>query len=209
MTESPEPMGIKPSDVKRLRDETGAGMMDCKRALEESSGDVEQAREILRKKGLADVAKRSGKIAAEGLVEAYIQGSGKRGSLVEVNCETDFVANTEEFRALAKDVAMHVIAAGPEWVSRDEVPDDVVERERKLFEEQFREQGKPENILPKIVEGKLADFYKQRCLLDQPFFKDADGKQTVGDLVAEVSSKVGEKIEVRRFAHFVRGEAGP
>ena len=207
MAESPGPMGISSGDVKRLRDETGAGMMDCKRALEESDGDFEQAREILRKKGLADVAKRSGKTAAEGVVEAYIQGSGKRGALVEVNCETDFVANTEEFRALAREIAMQIIAAGPEWVSREDVPDDVVERERKLFEEQFREQGKPDNIIPKIVEGKLGDFYEQRCLLDQPFFKDAEGKRTVGDRIAEVSAKVGEKIEVRRFAHFVRGEA--
>ncbi|HWC32749.1 MAG TPA: translation elongation factor Ts [Actinomycetota bacterium] len=201
-------MAITSGDVKRLRDETGAGMMDCKRALEEAGGDFEQAREILRKKGLADVAKRSGKIAAEGVVEAYIQGSGKRGALVEVNCETDFVANTPEFRTLAREIAMQIIAAEPEWVAREDVPEDVVERERKLFEEQFREQGKPENILPKIVEGKLGDFYEQRCLLDQPFFKDSDGKRTVGDRVAEVSAKVGEKIEVRRFAHFVRGEAG-
>ena len=199
-------MKITPEMVKELREITGAGMMDCKRALEESAGDMEQAQALLREKGLAAAAKRAGKFAAEGVVDSYIHMQGKLGVLIEVNCETDFVANTEEFRRLARDLAMQVAASDPWWISREDVPDEVLAQERKIYEAQAREQGKPDNVLDKIVEGKLAAFYKEQVLLDQPFFKDQEGKQTVAERIAEESAKMGEKIEVRRFARFVRGE---
>lgn len=181
-------------------------MMDCKRALEEAGGDIEQARELLRTRGLAAAAKRAGRVASEGVVEAYIHMGGKLGVLIEVNCETDFVANTEEFRVLARDMAMQVAAADPWWVSKDDVPPEVIEQERKIYEAQARDQGKPDNVLPKIVDGKLEAFFKEHCLVDQPFFKDMEGKQTAGERLAEVGARVGEKIEVRRFVRFVRGE---
>jgi elongation factor Ts len=199
-------MKITPEMVRELREITGAGMMDCKRALEESAGDMEQAQALLREKGLAAAAKRAGKVAAEGVVDAYIHMQGKLGVLIEVNCETDFVANTEEFRRLARDLAMQVAASDPWWISREDVPDEVLAQERKIYEAQAREQGKPDNVLDKIVEGKLAAFYKEQVLLDQLFFKDQEGKQTVAERIAEESAKMGEKIEVRRFARFVRGE---
>jgi len=199
-------MKISPEMVRELREITGAGMMDCKRALEESAGDMEQAQALLREKGLAAAAKRAGKVAAEGVVDAYIHMQGKLGVLIEVNCETDFVANTEEFRRLARDLAMQVAASDPWWISREDVPEEVLAQERKIYEAQAREQGKPDNVLDKIVEGKLAAFYKEQVLLDQPFFKDQEGKQTVAERIAEESAKMGEKIEVRRFARFVRGE---
>jgi elongation factor Ts len=199
-------MKITSDMVKTLREITGAGMMDCKRALEESAGDMEQAQGLLREKGLAAAAKRAGKHAAEGVVDAYIHMKGKLGVLVEVNCETDFVANTDEFRQLTRDVAMQIAASDPWWISREDVPEEVLAQERKIYEAQAREQGKPDNVLDKIVEGKLGAFYKEQVLLEQPFFKDQEGKQTVAERVAEMSAKVGEKIEVRRFARFVRGE---
>jgi elongation factor Ts len=208
MGQSPSAMGITAEDVKRLRELTGAGMMDCKRALEEAGGDLARAQEILRTRGLAAAGKRAGKVAREGVVEAYIHLGGKLGVLIEVNCETDFVANTEEFRSLARDLAMQVAAGDPWWVSRDEVPADVIEQERKIYEARAREEGKRDQVIPKIVQGRLEAFYKERCLLDQPFFKDMEGKRTAGDLIADVSSRVGEKVEVRRFARFVRGEDG-
>jgi elongation factor Ts len=201
-----ETMKITSDMVKRLREITGAGMMDCKRALEETAGDMEQAQGLLREKGLAAAAKRASKLAAEGVVESYIHMKGKLGVLIEVNCETDFVANTDEFRTLARDLAMHVAASDPWWISRDDVPEETLAQERKIYEAQAREQGKPDNVLDKIVEGKLGAFYKDQVLLDQPFFKDQEGKQTVADRITEVSVKVGEKIEVRRFSRFVRGE---
>ena len=197
-------MEITSELVKRLRDITGAGMMDCKRALTEAEGDLERAQEILRTKGLAAAKKRADRVAKQGVVEAYIHMRGTLGVLVEVNSETDFVANTDDFRAMARDVAMHIAASDPRWITREEVPDDVISGERKVFEEQAREQGKPDNIIPKIVEGKLDAFYKDNCLLEQPFVKD-DSK-SVGDLIAETSAKVGEKIEVRRFARYRLGE---
>jgi elongation factor Ts len=197
-------MKITSDMVKRLRDITGAGMMDCKRALEETEGDMEQAQSLLREKGLAAAAKRAGKLAAEGVVDAYIHMKGKMGVLIEVNSETDFVANTEEFRQLTRDLAMQVAASDPWWISREDVPEEVLAQERKIYEAQAREQGKPDNVLEKIVEGKLDAFFKDQVLLEQPFFKE--GKQTVAERIAEVSAKVGEKIEVRRFARFVRGE---
>jgi elongation factor Ts len=205
MGESPT-MKITSDLVKQLRDITGAGMMDCKRALEETGGDMEQAQALLREKGLAAAAKRAGKLAAEGIVDSYIHMNGKLGVLVEVNCETDFVANTDEFRRLTRDIAMQIAAADPWWISREDVPEEVIQQERKIYEAQAREQGKPDNVLPKIVEGKLEAFYKEQVLLDQPYFKDQEGKQSVADRIAEESAKVGEKIEVRRFARFVRGE---
>lgn len=190
--------------VKRLREMTGAGMMDCKRALEEAGGDLDKAQELLRTKGLADAKKRAGREAREGVVEAYIHMRGRLGVLVEVNCETDFVADTEEFRVLARDLAMHVAASDPRWIAREDVPDDVVTGERRLYEAQAREEGKPDAVVEKIVDGKLEAFFKDHCLLEQPFVKD--DATTIGDLVAQTSAKVGEHIQVRRFARFKLGE---
>jgi elongation factor Ts len=199
-----EPERIPADVVKRLRDETGAGMMDCKKALVEAGGDLEKAREILREKGKTGHEKRRGRVAAEGLVHAYIHGEGTVGALVEVNSETDFVARTPEFRELAKEVALQVAARDPRWVSRDEVPSDVIEGERKIYEEQARTSGKPDHIISKIVDGKLEAFYKETVLLDQEYIRD-DSKK-VGDLVAEMASKVNENVVVRRFARFKLGE---
>jgi elongation factor Ts len=199
-----EPDRIPADVVKRLRDETGAGMMDAKKALVESGGDLEKARQILRKQGKADIRKRQGRVASEGLVHAYIHGEGTVGAMVEINCETDFVARTPEFRELAKEVAMQVAARDPRWVSRDEVPSDVIEGERKIYEEQARTSGKPDHIISKIVEGKLEAFYKDTVLLDQEYIRD--DSRRVGDLVAEVASKVNENVLVRRFARFRVGE---
>jgi elongation factor Ts len=206
VSESANDMSINAEQVKRLREITGAGYMDCKRALEEAGGDVDRAVELLRQRGQAAAAKRAGRVASEGLVEAYIHGGGRVGVLIEVNCETDFVANTEEFRTLVRDLAIQIAGYGPEWVSREDVPGDVIDQERKIYEAQAREEGKPENVVPKIVEGKLAAFYRERCLVELPFIKDLEGKKTVADRIAEVSAKVGEKVEVRRFVRFVRGE---
>jgi len=199
-------MSINAEQVKRLREITGAGWMDCKRALEEAGGDVDRAVELLRQRGQAAAAKRAGRVASEGLVEAYIHGGGRVGVLIEVNCESDFVANTKEFKALTRDLAIQIAGYGPEWVSREDVPEDVVEQERKIYEAQAREEGKPDNVVPKIVEGKLAAFYRERCLVELPFIKDLEGKKTVADRIVEVSAKVGEKVQVRRFVRFVRGE---
>src|SRR3989454_1471503 len=189
-----DPVTIPAKAVRLLREETGAGMMDCKRALVESGGDVERAREILRTKGLASVRKRVGRQASEGVIDAYIHGEGRIGALVEVNCETDFVARTPEFRTLAREVAMQVAARDPRWVSREEVPADVVEGERKIYREQVPA-GKPDHIAEKIVEGKLEAFYKEDVLLDQLYIRD-DSK-TVGELVHDVAAKVGEDVVAR------------
>lgn len=199
-------MSIPAQQVKELRDLTGAGMMDSKRALQESGGDLEKAREWLRTKGLVDAAKRAGKAAREGAVEAYVHLNGRLGVLIEVNSETDFVANTDEFKTLARDVAKQA-AASPEvrWVTRDEVPDDEVASERKLFEEQARGEGKPDHVIDRIVDGKMESFYERTVLLDTPFLFTEEGK-TTGEVVADLSAKVGENIVVRRFAKFVRGE---
>jgi elongation factor Ts len=199
-------MSISAQQVKELRDLTGAGMMDSKRALEESGGDLEKAREWLRTKGLADAAKRAGKTAREGVVEAYVHLNGRLGVLIEVNSETDFVANTDEFKTLARDLAKQV-AASPDirWITRDEVPEGEVANERKLFEEQAREEGKPDHVIDRIVDGKLESFYERTVLLDIPFLFTEDEKKT-GEVVADIGAKVGENIVVRRFAKFVRGE---
>jgi elongation factor Ts len=194
--------GISAEEVKRLRDLTGAGMMDCKRALVEAGGDFDRAQAILREKGLASARGKKGRTATEGVVDAYIHGEGRIGALVEVNSETDFVARTPEFRALAREVAMQVAARDPRWVSRDDVPADVVEGERKIYREQVPA-GKPDHIAEKIVEGKLEAFYKEDVLMDQLYIRD-DSK-TVGELVHEVAAKVGENVVVRRFARFILG----
>ncbi len=195
---------IPASQVKQLREITGAGMMECKKALQESGGDLDRAQEILRERGLAGVEKRKGRVAGDGVVESYIHGEGRIGVLVEINCETDFVARTEEFRELAREVAMQVAAQSPRWVSRDEVPEDVVESERKVYAERARQMGKPENVLDKIVDGMLDSFYKETVLLDQPYIRE--GSKSVDDLVKEVASKVGENVVIRRFVRYQLGE---
>jgi elongation factor Ts len=199
-------MAVSADLVKRLRDMTGAGMMDCKRALEETGGDLERARVLLRERGLAAAVKRAGRTATEGLVEAYIHGGGRVGVLIEVNCETDFVANTEDFRTLARDLAIQVAGHNPTWVSRQDVPEEELAQERKIYETQARDEGKPEGVIPRIVEGKLNAFLEERCLVEQPFFRDLEGKKTVGVRIAEVGAKVGENIVVRRFVRFERGK---
>ena len=191
--------------VRELREKTGAGLMDCKAALEASQGNMERAIDHLRKKGLADVAKKAHREAREGVVSSYIHAGGKIGVLLEVDCETDFVARTEDFQVLVKDLAMQVAAASPIWVSREEVPAEVVEREREIYRQQMEGQKKPPQVLDKIVEGKIEKFYEIQCLLDQPFIRDSSGKTKVKDLVIQLSAKVGERILVRRFARFQVG----
>jgi elongation factor Ts len=204
MGESPQDaVGITPGLVKELRELTGAGMMDCKRALEETGGDIQLAIDVLRKKGLAAVQKRAGRSANEGRIESYVH-MGRLGVLVEVNCETDFVANTDEFKNLARELAMQVAATDTRWISPDEVPSEEVERERKIYEEMAREEGKPDHIIPRIVDGKLESFYRSHVLLRQPWIRD-DAK-TIQELVDEVGAKVGEKVHVRRFAKFRLGD---
>lgn len=189
--------------VAELRAKTGAGMMDCKKALEESGGDMAKAEEILRVKYAGKAEKRAAKAAGEGLIESYVHFNGKVGVLVELNCETDFVARTDDFRALAKDVALQIASAKPIAVRVEDLPAEVVERERRIYEAQVIEQKKPENIRPKIVEGMLKKFYQENVLLEQTFIKD--DKQTVGDLVRALAAKTGEKVEVRRFTRFELG----
>jgi elongation factor Ts len=195
---------ISAKDVKALRDRTGAGMMDCKAALTEAAGDVDKAVEILRVKGQAQAAKRSGRAASEGAVASYIHAGGKIGVLVEVNCETDFVARNEDFQQLVKDLAMHIAAASPTYVRREEVDTTVLEKEKEIEREQLRAAKKPEAIWEKILTGKVEKFYERVCLLDQPFVKD--DKKKVKDLVTEAIAKIGENISVRRFARFQVGE---
>jgi elongation factor Ts len=195
---------IPAEQVKALREATGVGMMDCKRALQDAGGDVARATEILREKGLASVAKRAGRSADQGLIESYIHFNNVVGVLVEVNCETDFVANTDEFKTLTKDITLHIASATPQWVSREQVPAQVLDAERHIYEVQAKESGKPENVVPRIVEGKLEAFYKDNVLLDQKFVKD-DSK-TIQQLLDDVSAKVGEKVAVRRFVRYKLGE---
>lgn len=198
-------MTVTADHVKRLRELTGAPMMDCKRALQDADGEMDRAVELLRERGLAAAAKRAGREASEGRIDAYIHGDGRIAAMIEVNCESDFVANTKEFRAAVRDLAMQVAAHDPEWVSRDDVPEEVLAQERKIYEAQAREEGKPEKVIPKIVEGKLEAFFKQRCLLDQPFFRDMEGKTSVGDVVTQLGATVGENVQVRRFVRYLRG----
>jgi elongation factor Ts len=190
--------------VKELRERTGAPMMDCKTALTETQGDMEKAVDFLRKKGLAAAAKKAGRIAAEGAVGSYIHGGGKLGVLVEVNCETDFVARTDGFQELVRDIAMHIAAAEPRFVRREEVTEDVLAREREIFRDQALASGKPANVVEKIVTGKMEKYYAEYVLLEQPFVKDSD--KTVGQLITEKVAKIGENIQVRRFVRFKLGE---
>lgn len=190
--------------IKQLRERTAAGFMDCKKALEEAKGDIEKAIDILRKKGLAIAAKRAAKEASEGVVTAYIHSNKKIGVLVEVNCETDFVARTSEFQEFAHNLAMQIAATNPVAISRDQVPSEILEREKKIYEEQLKEAGKPESIIPKILEGKLEKFYKENVLLEQPFIKNPE--LTIQDLLNELITKTGEKIVIKRFCRFQIGE---
>jgi elongation factor Ts len=198
---------ITAEQVKALRQATGAGMMDCKKALQEADGDMQRATEILREKGLASAAKRAGRSANQGRVDSYIHFNNTVGVLIEVNCETDFVANTDQFKGLVKDLALHIASpASPIYLDREQVPQDIIEQETKIAETQAREAGKPDNVVPKIVEGKVASYYKDTVLLEQPFVKD-DSK-TVQQLLDETSAAVGEKVAVRRFVRYKLGEEG-
>ncbi len=199
-------MSVTASMVKELRERTGAGMMDCKNALVETDGDIEKAIDALRTKGLSTAAKKAGRATSDGAVASYIHAGGKIGVMVEVNCETDFVARTDDFKELVNDVAMHIAAADPRFVRREEVTEEVLEKERQIFKEQALADGKPENIVDKIVEGKLGKYYSENVLLEQPFVKDPD--ITIGELVTQKIAKIGENIQVSRFARFVLGE-GP
>jgi elongation factor Ts len=198
-------MEISAAQVKQLRDKTGAGMMECKAALTEANGNMDEAMTLLRKRGLAQAAKRAGRTTAQGAIGSYIHMGGKIGVLVEVNCESDFVARTDDFNNLVKDVAMHIAAASPRWVRREEVPAADVDKERTIYRAQMEKEGKPANVIEKIIEGKLGSFYSQFVLLDQPYIRD--DKMTVSQLVAQASAKTGENIQVSRFVRFRVGEA--
>ena len=197
-------MAITAAMVKELREMTGAGMMDCKKALTATEGDMDKAIDFLREKGLAAAAKKAGRIAAEGLVESYIHGGGRIGVLVEVNCETDFVAKTDAFKSLVKDIAMHIAAANPSYLRREEVPAAELEHEKMVLSEQARNEGKPEKIIEKMVTGRIEKYYKEVCLLEQPFVKDPD--KTISDLITESIAKIGENIAIRRFTRYQLGE---
>ena len=196
---------ITADQVKQLRDKTGAGMMDCKTALAESGGDFEKAVEYLRKKGLASAAKRAGRAAKDGVIGHYIHMGGKVGVLVEVNCETDFVARTPEFQTLAKEVAMHIAAADPRYVKRADIPAEALEKEREIYRAQFAGQNKPANVIDKIVEGKLESYYAQVCLMDQPSVRDPN--VTVKQMITNAAAKTGENVTVSRFVRFKLGES--
>ncbi len=197
-------MAINAQQVKELREKTGAGMMDCKNALTESEGDIEKAIVLLRKKGLAAAQKKATRVAAEGMIGHYIHGGGTLGVLIEVNCETDFAARNDDFQALVKDLAMHVAAQNPAYVRREEVPEDIVNREKEIYRDQARSSGKPEQIIDKIAEGKLGAFFKASCLYEQEFVKDTS--LTVEELINNLTGKIGEKIQVRRFVRLKTGE---
>ena len=197
-------MEITAALVKELRERTGAGMMDCKKALVDTCGDIEKSIDELRTKGLAKAAKKAGRVASEGVVVSYIHGKGRIGVLVEVNCETDFVGNTDEFRQLAYDIAMQVAASNPDYLSREEVPTEDLDREREVLRAQALEEGKPEKVIEKMVEGRIDKFYKEHCLLEQSFIKDPD--KTVQQLIHESVAKIGENISVRRFTRYEVGE---
>jgi len=202
------PVEITASQVKALRERTGAGIIDCRNALAECAGDIEKAIQVLRAKGLAAAAKRSGRVANDGIVASYIHGGGRLGVLVEINCETDFVARTEEFKTLARDIAMQVAASDPRYVSREEIPADVIDSERAAYIAQAVADGKPEAIAARIAEGKLEKYLATVCLLDQPFIRDEGAKpRTVGEVVKDAISRTKENIKIRRFARFKLGEA--
>jgi len=195
---------ITTETIKTLREKTGCGMMDCKKALAETNGDLEKAVEALRKSGLAAMTRRAGRVAAQGLVDSYIHIGGKIGVLLEVNCESDFVSRNIEFQAFVKDLTMQIAASSPQYISRDEVPDSVVEHEKDILESQAKQEGKAERALEKIVEGRLEKFFSEICLLDQPFVKDP--KITVKDLLGSLAAKIGENIVIRRFIRYQLGE---
>lgn len=197
-------MEITAAMVKELRQATGAGVLDCRKALESSAGDFESAVAYLREKGLAAAAKRTGRQASEGVVEAYVHPGSRVAVLLELNCETDFVARTDDFKALAHDLALHIAFAAPRYLTREDVPEEVIERERAIYRAQALEEGKPEHIVDRIVEGRLAKFYQQVCLMEQPFVKDED--KTVQDLITEATARLGENIVLRRFARYEVGE---
>ena len=196
-------MAISAKQVQELRAKTGAGIMDCKKALNEAGGNLDGALEALRKSGLAASAKKAGRIASEGLVGSYIHGGGKIGVLVEINCETDFVGRNEDFQGFVRDVAMHVAAANPQYLNREEVPADVVAKEKEILAAQIADEGKPANVVEKIVEGRINKFFKEICLMDQPFIKEP--KQTVEEIQNELVGKIGEKISIRRYVCFELG----
>ena len=195
---------VSAQQVKELREITGAGMMDCKKALVETNGDMSKAVDYLREKGLAAAAKKSGRVAAEGLVESYIHGAGKIGVMIEVNCETDFVAKTPEFHSFVRDLAMQIAAANPQYLKREEVPAAIVEHEREILRAQALNEGKPEKIIDKMVEGRVDKYYKENCLMEQTFIKDPE--KSVTDIVNAQISKIGENIVVRRFVRYQMGE---
>lgn len=197
-------MDISLERVKDLRQRTGAGVVDCKKALEEAKGDVEAAIDYLRRKGLATAAKKAGRIASDGLVSSYIHAGGKMGVLVEVNCETDFVAKTEDFQTFVKNIAMQIAAANPQYIRREEIPQEVLEKEREIYRLQALEAGKPPKVIDKIVEGKLERFYSEVCLLEQTYIKDSD--LTIRELLEAMIAKIGENISIRRFSRFQLGE---
>jgi len=190
--------------VKELRQRTGAGIMDCKKALEENGGDIEKAIEHLRKRGLAEAAKKTGRVTKEGLIGSYVHAGGKIGVLVEINCETDFVARTEEFKTLVKDTAMQIAASNPLYLDRNHVPAGVIEKEKDILRTQAADSGKPEKVIDRIVEGRLEKFFSEACLIDQPFIKNPD--QTIQDMLNEAVSRIGENIAIRRFVRYQLGE---
>lgn len=195
---------VSAAQVKELREKTGAGMLDCKKALTETDGNLEKAIEFLREQGLASAAKKAGRVAAEGVVESYIHAGGRIGVLVEVNCETDFVAKTDEFRSMCRDIAMHIAASRPEYLRREDISEEVVTRETEIFRQQTLNEGKPEAVVDKIVAGRVDKFLREQCLLDQPFVKDPS--VTVERLVAAKIGKIGENISIRRFVRYEMGE---
>ena len=197
-------MAITAAQVKELREQSGVGMMECKKALVECDGNVEAAMEYLRKKGIANAEKKSGRVAAEGVVESYIHMGGKIGVLLEVNCETDFVAKTPEFKQFVRDIAMHIAAANPMCLSREEVPTEILEKEKDILRAQALNEGKPEKIVDRMVEGRVEKYYKDHCLLDQPFVKDSD--KTISQFVTERVQMTGENIKIRRFVRYEMGE---
>ena len=197
-------MAITAAQVKELREATGVGMMECKKALTETNGDMEKAMEWLRKKGIASAEKKSGRVAAEGVVEAYIHMGGKIGVMVEVNCETDFVAKTPEFKAFVRDIAMHIAAANPAYLNREEVPAEILDKEREILRAQALNEGKPEKIVDRMVEGRIEKYYKEVCLLDQQFVKDGD--KSIKALMAEIAKETGATLDIVRFTRFERGE---
>lgn len=197
-------MAVDAKSVKELRERTGAGMLDCKKALEEANGDITKAAELLREKGLSAAANKAGRVATEGVVESYIHAGGRIGVLVEINCETDFVGKTDSFKEFARDIAMQIAAANPRYVRREEVPQDDVEKEKEILKAQALNEGKPEKIVEKMVEGRIGKYYEEYCLLEQSFVKDPD--KTISQLLNEKISTIGENISIRRFARFELGE---